>query len=315
MDNIFDTEETETGGPPEDLSDDLAESRYEHPYLIIVRGAASVRLFKLEKVDTIIGRSGNADLTLGDTGISREHCLISRLQDGKVRLRDLGSTNGTFYKGERITEVLLREGDKFQVGLNTVLKFSYEEILKEEFQEALYSATIKDTLTQVFNKRVLLEQLRLEFVYYRRFKRPLSLCLMDIDHFKRVNETWGYQVGDRLLASVAKFLAETTRAVDVFARYGGEEFAIILRETDEEQAPIFGERILRAVEGAEFTLTDRNGDPQTTRLTMSLGIATLQNDNYGSPEALIADASVCLADAKSSGRNRVVLRSTLRSTG
>ena len=314
MDDIFDTEETETGGPPEDLSDDSAESRYEHPYLIIVRGAASARLFKLEKVDTIIGRSGNADITLGDTGISREHCLITRLQDGKVRLRDLGSTNGTFYKGERITEALLHEGDKFQVGLNTVLKFSYEEILKEEFQEALYSATIKDTLTQVFNKRVLLEQLRLEFVYYRRFKRPLSLCLMDIDHFKRVNETWGYQVGDRLLASVAKFLAETTRAVDVFARYGGEEFAIILRETGEEQAPIFGERILRAVEAAEFTLTDRNGDPQTTRLTMSLGIATLQNDNYGSPEALIADASACLADAKSAGRNRVVLRSTLKST-
>ncbi len=314
MDDIFDTEETETGGPPEDLSDDSAESRYEHPYLIIVRGAASARLFKLEKVDTIIGRSGNADITLGDTGISREHCLITRLQDGKVRLRDLGSTNGTFYKGERITEALLHEGDKFQVGLNTVLKFSYEEILKEEFQEALYSATIKDTLTQVFNKRVLLEQLRLEFVYYRRFKRPLSLCLMDIDHFKRVNETWGYQVGDRLLASVAKFLAETTRAADVFARYGGEEFAIILRETGEEQAPIFGERILRAVEAAEFTLTDRNGDPQTTRLTMSLGIATLQNDNYGSPEALIADASACLADAKSAGRNRVVLRSTLKST-
>lgn len=315
MDDILDTEETETGGPPEDLSDELAESRYQHPYLIIVRGAASARLFKLEKVDTIIGRSGNADLTLGDTGISREHCLITRLQDGKVRLRDLGSTNGTFFKGERITEVLLREGDKFQVGMNTVLKFSYEEILKEEFQEALYSATIKDTLTQVFNKRVLLEQLRLEFVYYRRFKRPLSLCLMDIDHFKRVNETWGYQVGDRLLASVAKFLAETTRAVDVFARYGGEEFAIILRETDGEQAPIFGERILKAVEAADFTLTDRNGDPQTTRLTMSLGIATLQNDNYGSPEAMIADAGACLADAKSAGRNRVVARSTLKSTG
>jgi len=315
VDDIFDTEETETGGPPEDLSDELAESRYEHPYLIILRGAASARLFKLERVDTIIGRSGNADLTLGDTGISREHCLITRLQDGEVRLRDLGSTNGTFYNGERITEVLLREGDKFQVGMNTVLKFSYEEILKEEFQEALYSATIKDTLTQVFNKRVLLEQLRLEFVYYRRFKRPLSLCLMDIDHFKRVNETWGYQVGDRLLASVAKFLAETTRAVDVFARYGGEEFAIILRETDEEQAPIFGERILKAVEAADFTLTDRNGDPQTTRLTMSLGIATLQNDNYGSPEAMIADAGACLAGAKSAGRNRVVVRSTLKSTG
>ncbi len=68
------------------------------------------------------------------------------------------------------------------------------------------------------------------------------------------------------------------------------------------------------MEAAEFTLTDRNGDPQTTRLTMSLGIATLQNDNYGSPEALIADASACLADAKSAGRNRVVLRSTLKST-
>ena len=131
---------------------------------------------------------------------------------------------------------------------------------------------------------------------------------MDIDHFKRVNETYGYKVGDRLLASVAKFLAERTRAVDVFGRYGGEEFAIILRETDEEQAAVFGERILRAVEATEFTLTDRNGDPQTTRLTMSLGVATLKDEKHGTPEELTAEASDCLADAKSAGRNRLVQR-------
>ncbi len=315
MDDIYDTEDTETGLPAEEPSDEPAEARPEHPYLIVVRGDASARVFKLEKVDTIIGRSGNADISLRDTAISREHSLVTRLPDGNVRLRDLGSTNGTFYKGERITEILLREGDKFQLGLNTVLKFSYEEVLKEEFQEALYAAAMKDSLTQVYNKRVLLEQLRLEFVYYRRFKRPLSLCLMDLDHFKRVNETWGYQAGDRLLASVAKFLAGTIRAVDIFARYGGEEFAIILRETDQEQAAIFGERILRAMEAAQFTVTDRNGDPQTIRLTVSLGIATLQNENYPSPEELIDDAVASLAEAKNWGRNRVVMRPELKSAG
>lgn len=308
IDEILDSEDTDTVVPSEEARDFSSDSRSEQPYLIVVRGDAPARIFKLEKVDTIIGRSGNADIPLKDTAISREHCLVTCLPDGSVRLRDLGSTNGTFFKGERVSEVLLKEGDKFQLGLNTVLKFSYEEILKEEFQEALYEAAIKDTLTQVYNKRVLLEQLRLEFVYYRRHKRPLSLCLLDIDHFKRVNETWGYQAGDRLLASIAKFLAGTIRAVDVFARYGGEEFAIVLRETDQEGAAIFGERLRRAMEAAQFNVIDRNGDPQTTRLTVSLGISTVQNDNFASPEELIESAIAGLADAKKWGRNRVVLK-------
>jgi diguanylate cyclase (GGDEF)-like protein len=202
----------------------------------------------------------------------------------------------------------LSEGDKFQLGLNTVLKFSYEEILQEEFQEALYEATVKDTLTQVYNKRVLLEQLRLEFVYYRRHKRPLSLCVLDIDHFTRVNETWGYQAGDRLLASIAKFIAGSIRAVDVFARSGGEEFAIVLRETDQPGAAVFGERLRLAMETREFNVIDRNGDQQTTRLTTSLGIATLQDDNFADPEKLVESATAALADAKKWGRNRVELR-------
>jgi diguanylate cyclase (GGDEF)-like protein len=310
VDDLFDTEETETETTQtEELVDDSSEPTSEHPYLIMIRGDSSSRVFKLEKVDTIIGRSGNADITLKDTAISREHCLISRLPNGQVRLRDLGSTNGTFYKGERITEVMLKEGDKFQLATTIAFKFTYEEILKEEFQEALYAAAMKDSLTQVYNKRVLLEQLRLEFVYYRRFKRPLSLCLMDLDHFQRVNETWGYQAGDRLLASVAKFIAGTIRAVDVFARYGGEEFAIILRETDRGQAAVFGDRILRALEGAEFSVTDRNGDPQTIRLTVSLGMATLEGENFASPEEMIEKASANLAEAKNRGRNRLVMSS------
>jgi diguanylate cyclase (GGDEF)-like protein len=105
------------------------------------------------------------------------------------------------------------------------------------------------------------------------------------------------------------------RAADVFARYGGEEFAVILRETDQEQAAVFGERMLRAMEAAQFTVTDRNGDPQTISLTMSLGIATLQNDNYATPEELIEHATTSLSEAKSWGRNRVVLRPELKSAG
>lgn len=304
IDNALDPEDTE----PQEAAplEEEARAPDEVPYLIVVRGNTPARLYKLEKPETLIGRSGNADISLTDNSISREHCVVSRLPDGSVRLRDLGSSNGTFHKGERITEVILREGDKFQLGSATILKLSYEEILKEEFQEALYEAAIKDTLTQVYNKRVLLEQLRLEFVYYRRFKRPLSLCLMDVDHFREVNETWGYQAGDRLLAAVARFVAATTRASDVFARYGGEEFAIILRETDRHQAEIFGERILKAMEAARFTLTDKEGEEQPVRLTLSLGISTLQGERYATPMEMIADASRALSEAKSRGRNRVV---------
>ena len=283
--------------------DDELHSPDEVPYLIAIRGNTPSRLFKLEKAQTLIGRSGNADISLSDSGISREHCVIIRQPDGGVRLKDLASSNGTFHKGERITEVTLREGDKFQLGPGTIFKLTYEEILKEEFQEALYEAAIKDTLTQVYNKRVLLEQLRLEFVYYRRFRRPLSLCLMDVDHFRQVNETWGHQAGDRLLAAVARFIAATTRASDVFARYGGEEFAIILRETDRGQAEIFAGRILKAMEAARFGLTDRDGEEQPVRLTLSLGIATLQDENYATPMEMVAEATRALLGAKGRGRN------------
>jgi diguanylate cyclase (GGDEF)-like protein len=312
----YDTEELdgEGGGSTAWLSEPSSEQRSEQPYLILVRGDSPTRIFKLVNVDTIIGRSGNADIVLQDSAISREHCLVTCLPNGTVRLKDLGSTNGMFVRGERISEVVLREGDRFQLGLNTVLKFSYEEVLIEQFQGALYEAAIRDTLTQIYNKRVLLEQLRLEFVYYQRHKRPLSLCLLNLDHFKHVNETWGYQAGDRLLVTIAKFVAGTIRAVDVFARYGGEQFAIVLRETSPEQAEVFGERLRSAMEAKQFTVLDRNGDPQTTHLTVSLGIATVQNDNYSTPEELIDSATAALAQAKSWGRNRVVLKTDRLST-
>src|SRR5262249_16668013 len=122
----------ETDPRPSEPLEDGVDAHLEAPYLIIIRGNTPTRLFKLAKVDTIIGRSGDGDITLPDTGISREHCLLTRLPNGDVRLRDLGSSNGTFHKGERITEVILVEGNKFQLGPNTVLKLSYEEILREE---------------------------------------------------------------------------------------------------------------------------------------------------------------------------------------
>jgi diguanylate cyclase (GGDEF)-like protein len=303
-----DTDEitTETSISATWLAEPSPKRGSQQAYLLLLQGEAPSRIFRLANVDTIIGRSGNADIVLQDTAISREHCMVTRLPNGTVRLRDLGSTNGTFLRGERVSEVILREGDKFQLATNTILKFTYEEVLIEQFQGALYEAAIRDTLTQIYNKRVLLEQLRLEFVYYQRHKRPLSVCLLNIDHFKHVNESWGYQAGDRLLIAVSKFIAGTIRAVDVFARYGGEQFAIILRETSPEQAKAFGERLRSAMETEQFAVLDRNGDPQTMQLTGSLGIATVMDGNYRSPEELIESATAALAEAKDGGRNRVV---------
>jgi len=213
---------------------------------------------------------------------------------------DLGSTNGTFLNGARVKVGDLKDGDKIQIGSNTVLKFSLQDELEEQFQKNIYESATRDGLTRVYNKKYFMDTMRKEFAYCLRHRVPLSLLMLDVDHFKRINDTYGHQAGDQVLIRVAQKIAETIRVEDLLARYGGEEFALMLREATDDQALACAERVRRAVEGAELFAS---GTP--LKITVSVGVATLLDSDYSQPEELIATADKYLYRAKHGGRNRV----------
>ena len=129
---------------------------------------------------------------------------------------------------------------------------------------------------------------------------PLSLVMLDIDHFKKINDTFGHPAGDFVLQKVSAKIGETVRQEDLFARYGGEEFALLLRESNDDKSVRCAERCRRAVDGHEFHF---NGTP--IKVTISLGVATLFDTDFAQPEDLIAAADKYLYRAKRGGRNRV----------
>ena len=183
-----------------------------HAYLVVLAGSNVGEMFKLEDAETIIGRSPQASVRLTDEGISRRHARIMNAGQ-QVVLEDLQSANGTLVNGERITCVGLSDGDKIRLGSTTILKFTYHDKLDESFQQQMYEAALRDGLTKAFNKKYFADRLETEFAYARRHKTLLSLLMLDVDHFKKINDTYGHLAGDAVLVKVAR-VAQGANAAD-----------------------------------------------------------------------------------------------------
>ena len=157
-----------------------------------------------------------------------------------------------------------------------------------------------DSLTGLFNRKHMLEVLNLQIERFRRHQVPFSLCIADIDYFKKINDNYGHPVGDIVLTKSGKIFSDVLRTIDFAGRYGGEEFIIILDETEEQQAVHTANRIRKAFEDCEiFT------DGILIKFTISIGIATIYNMKE-TEESIISRADKALYEAKSQGRNRVV---------
>ncbi len=285
------------------VQDLLGKARQQNAYLIVIsaKSAATVgRMFKLDKPEVVLGRSADATLQVEDDGISRKHAKLVLAATGEYQLVDLGSTNGTFLNGTRVEIAELTDGDKIQLGSNTVLKFSIQDQLEEQYQKSIYESATRDGLTRIFNKKYFLDTIRKEFAFCVRHRVALSLVMFDVDHFKKINDTYGHQAGDYVLTKIAQRISDTVRVEDVFARYGGEEFALMLRESSEEKAFQCAERCRKAIDIADFSF---GGIP--IKVTISLGVATLLDSDFVQPEDLIAAADKYLYRAKRAGRNRV----------
>lgn len=174
----------------------------------------------------------------------------------------------------------------------------------------LYEAAITDGLTGLFVRRFATHRLNEEVKRARRYGNPLSLIMCDIDHFKRVNDTWGHQAGDEvIIAASAVLKAEMREDIDVAGRYGGEEFMLILPATTGRDAAVAAERLRAAIES---TVVDIGGG-KTLSKTMSFGVAELAADGTG--ETLVGRADEALYASKEGGRNRVTLAGPTESGG
>lgn len=274
-----------------------AVAQREDAYLIVIAGQNTGEMFKVNS-DLYIGRGKEVEVRLTDTETSRRHAKLFRTSDG-VYVEDLDSTNGTFVNGEKISRQVLADGDKIQVGTNTILKFSYHDDIDEEFQRKMFDAALRDSLTQAFNRKYFSERLTSEFAFSQRHGTPLSLLLFDLDHFKKVNDTYGHLGGDYVLVALAKQVCIAIRREDIFARYGGEEFAVLCRGINRAGTERLAERIRIAIETFSF-----EHDGRRIPVTISVGVAMVPAKGIDDSTALVEAADKALYTAKRLGRNR-----------
>ncbi len=223
-----------------------------------------------------------------------------------VPLSSMEGLIGMLYVGYDTPRGLSDDGAARLEQLANRAAFSLQRVI---FQQDYQSLAYSDAMTGLDNFRRFEQNLGEEMRRAERYDRPMSLILLDIDHFKSFNDTLGHQAGDALLGQLATVLRDSLRSVDKPARYGGEEFVVVCPETGSTEAALIAERIRRAVSQTTFALVDQeqadqSGLPRTTHVTVSVGYATCPRDAR-SPRDLIRCADEALYEAKHAGRNAV----------
>ena len=276
------------------------------PVLLVVGGPRNAigRAYPLNR-ELLIGRAGEADVWLDEEGISRKHAHLVRTEAGAT-LIDLGSRNGTWVNGARITQQPLKEGDLVQIGASHILRFVYQDALDEAAHRALVDNAIRDSLTGAYNRGYFLDQLRKDVSSAIRHKHELSLAMLDLDHFKQINDAHGHAMGDLALRHFARAVGTLIRSEDTFGRVGGEEFALILRQCPDVEARRVTDRIRQVVEKLDLMHLD-----QRVIITVSVGVTSLPVGTATGDGQMLEVADKALYEAKNTGRNRVVFHSLL----
>ena len=254
--------------------------------------------FLLDNESITIGRDRDNDIILESDSVSRHHCRIEHRND-RIYAVDLDSTNGTFINDDidPITDVQLRRGDQIKIG-DTIFKYLRGSDVESQYHETIYNLTITDGLTDVHTKRYLLDILEREVPRAQRHKRSLSMLMIDIDHFKEVNDTYGHLAGDLVLKDLAMIIRDRLRPDDTISRYGGEEFVAVLPETSLAGAVFTAEQLRELVQAHPFTF-----EGEKIAVTVSIGVAELKESC--TTEQLFKAADEMMYQAKRDGRNCV----------
>ncbi|HWV39038.1 MAG TPA: GGDEF domain-containing protein [Vulgatibacter sp.] len=270
--------------------------------LVIIYGAGMGRLIPVDGTELLIGRDQSNHVVVEQESVSRRHCVV-RTKDGALVLQDLGSTNGTFLNDEEVRpprEAPLRSGDLIKVG-GTIFKYLGAGSVEALYHEEIYRMAIIDGLTEVNNRRYLMEFLEREMARCSRHDRPLSLLLFDLDRFKNINEEHGHLAGDAVLREIATLVrTKMIRREELIARYGGDEFAIVLPESTIEHARLFAKRLLGQIAARRVVFDDRE-----IAVSISIGIAAMSRE-FTEPSQFIDAADANLLTAKRFGRGRTI---------
>ena len=264
--------------------------------VVVIHGEGLGARADIGNARVLVGRSQEADLCIAHKSVSREHCQVW-LEGDECRVRDLGATNPTRVNDVPVDEAVLADGDHVTVG-ESILKFISHTSVEANYHEEIYQLATRDALTDLCNRRHFSEQVDREIARALRHRRPLSMCIVDVDLFKPINDRYGHISGDEVLRAIAGLVQRHARHDDIAARIGGEEFAVLLPECDASAAHAFAER-LRADVAA--TLFAPGGETQ--HITVSIGIAGLA-PGRDTRSRLMAAADAALYRAKAEGRNR-----------
>ncbi|MFN9719326.1 MAG: GGDEF domain-containing protein [Planctomycetota bacterium] len=256
------------------------------------------QLFRLQNGRINVGRDPSSDLCIEEDSVSRRHAYIEHAV-GVDTVFDLESTNGTWINDLRILTKRLEPGDRLRFG-SQIFTYLSATSLEAQYHESVFKIMTTDGLTRTYNRRYLLESLDRELQRCRRRSLKLSAMLIDIDHFKRVNDTWGHLAGDTILVEFAQRVSSVLQGDETFARYGGEEFALVIPDADLEEAIETAENIRLAVSTTPVLF-----DGERIPITVSIGVAQFSNDSAIDAASLLNFADRMLYVAKSCGRNQV----------
>jgi diguanylate cyclase (GGDEF)-like protein len=262
--------------------------------------------YPLRQRETRIGRVGEVDLELADETVSRLHARIVYENFERPELEphcillDEGSRNGTFLNGKRIrVPYRLENGDRIFIG-KTCLVFYIRTEEEINSDQRIRSMATRDALTGLLNRGFMAMQFQREYDRARRYGRPLSMMMVDLDDFKKINDAHGHQAGDLVLEQVAQHIISRIRVHDIAGRYGGEEFAVLLPETGIQSAIVMAERLRRAIAHADFIVGGRN-----VSVNVSIGVAELDMSVEENVDGLVRRADLALLHAKRQGKNQV----------
>lgn len=285
------------------IADVIEEAKTNPPAIVVITGKPLGKYFLITKEKMVLGREMNTDICIPETSISRKHSEFTLTENG-VAAKDLGSTNGTFVNDEKLVPNvprILNEGDHIRCG-NTLFKFVREGQIETRAGLRNYDYST-DSLTGIFNRKAIIETIQEEFTKAKLRNSPLSFILFDIDHFKKINDTYGHPAGDYVLKETCDLIkTKMIRPTDALGRYGGEEFALLLPGTQSQIAIDVAERIRTKIEQHQYVFEDKK-----ISVTISLGVVALDSTSKTSDE-LISLADKALYDAKNQGRNRVCVR-------
>ncbi|HSX59581.1 MAG TPA: GGDEF domain-containing protein [Tahibacter sp.] len=276
---------------------EIFEASADGAVLMVVHGERFGHRIRIGAAPTTIGRGSDCNFRITDRSASRRHCMAWS-ESGRYWVRDLGSTNKTCVNDQFVTEAELKAGDYLTVG-NTVFRLIRNGTLEARYHSGLNRLATIDALTQLPNRRHFRDLLDTACADARASRIPLCVLFVDLDHFKRVNDTFGHCTGDEVLRAIALLLRVQLGEHEAAGRLGGEEFALLLPHTPLHLARARAEQLRRSI-AAHQTPTSTD----LIAVTASIGIVEW-GSRYDSVADLMHDADRQLYRAKALGRNRV----------